>query len=53
MVWEIRNVARDKVTSLEILYEIDGNEPEAVDTATFYFSRLELERVEPDYIEGR
>ena len=52
MVWEMGNVARDKVTSLEILYEMDGNEPEAADTATFYFSRLELERVEPDYIEG-
>ena len=52
MVWEMGNVARDKVTSLEILYEMDGNEPEGADTATFYFSRLELERVEPDYIEG-
>src|SRR5579872_1006102 len=52
VVWEMGNVARDKVTSLEILYEMDGNEPEAADTATFYFSRLELERVDPDYIEG-
>ncbi len=52
VVWEIGNVARDKVTSLEIVYEMDGNEPEAADTATFDFSRLELERVDPDYIEG-
>jgi hypothetical protein len=52
VVWEIDNVARDKVTSLEIFYEMDGNEPEAADTATFDFSRLELERVGPDYIEG-
>jgi len=52
VVWEISNVARDKVTSLEILYEMDGNEPEAAETVTFDFSRLELEQVEPDYIEG-
>jgi hypothetical protein len=52
VVWEVGNVARDKVTSLEIVYEMDGNEPEAADTATFDFSRLELERVDPDYVEG-
>ena len=52
MVWEIGNVARDKVTGLEIDYTMDGNEPEASDTATYYFGRLELERVEPDYVEG-
>ena len=52
MVWEIGNVARDKVTGLEIDYTMDGNELEAADTATYYFSRLELERVAPDYVEG-
>ena len=52
MVWEIGNVARDKVTGLEIDYTMDGNEPEAADSATYYFDHLELERVEPDYVEG-
>ncbi len=52
VVWEIGNVARDKVTGLRISHGISGNEPEAADTATYYFDRLELERVEPDYIEG-
>ncbi len=52
VVWEIGNVARDKVTGLEISYYMSGNEPEAADTAVYYFDRLELQRVEPDYVEG-
>ncbi len=52
VVWEIGNVARDKVTGLEVSYLLGGNEPEAADTATYYFDHLELERVEPDYVEG-
>ena len=52
VVWEIGNVARDKVTGLEISYGMSGNEPEAADSVTYDFDRLELERVEPDYIEG-
>jgi Glycosyl hydrolase family 9/Cellulase N-terminal ig-like domain len=52
VVWEIGNVARDKITQLEISYGMSGNEPEAADAVTFDFDRLELERVDPDYIEG-
>jgi hypothetical protein len=52
IVWEIGNVARDKVTRLEFSCLMSGNEPEASDSLTYYFDRLELERVEPDYIEG-
>ena len=52
VVWEIGNVARDKVTGLEISYYLSGNEPEATDTATYYFDHLELQRVDPDHIEG-
>ena len=52
VVWEIGNVARDKVTSLTISRGMSGNEPESPDVVTFDFDRLELERVEPDYIEG-
>jgi hypothetical protein len=52
VVWEIGNVARDKITALDFAYYMAGNEPEAADTATYYFDRLELQQVDPDYIEG-
>ena len=52
VVWEIGNVARDKITELQISYGMSGNEPEAADYVSFDFDRLELERVDPDYIEG-
>jgi hypothetical protein len=52
VVWEIGNVARDKVTGLEIVYGMAGNERDGADAVSFDFDRLELERVEPDYIEG-
>lgn len=52
VVWEIGNVARDKISKLEISGIMSGNEPESTDTLAFYFDDLELEKVEPDYIEG-
>ena len=52
VVWEIGNVARDKITALEVSYYLSGNEPEATDTATFFLDQLELQKVKPDYIEG-
>lgn len=52
VVWEIGNVARDRVTELEIAYYMSGNEPDGADSVVFDFDRLELERVEPDYVEG-
>ncbi len=52
VVWEIGNVARDRVTSLNIAYGIRGSEPEAADSVSFDFDQLDLERVEEDYIEG-
>jgi hypothetical protein len=52
IVWEIGNVARDKVTKFEVSYSMFGNEPGEADTAIFYLDRLELEKVEPDYVEG-
>jgi hypothetical protein len=52
VVWEIGNVARDKITALDFSYYMAGNEPEAADTATYYFDHLELQQVDPDYIEG-
>jgi len=44
VVWEIGNVARDRITSLEISYYLCGNEPEASDTVTFYLDLLELQQ---------
>ena len=52
VVWEIGNVARDKVTRFEISSLMSGNEPGAADTLAFDFSDLELQQVDPDYIEG-
>ncbi len=52
VVWEIGNVARDKVTALKFSYGMAGNEPDGADMIAFDFDRLELERVEGDYIEG-
>ena len=52
VVWEIDNVARDKITKLEISTIISGHEPEASDSTTFYIDDLQLEKVDPDYIEG-
>ena len=34
VVWEIGNVARDKITELEFTYGMSGNEPEAADTVS-------------------
>jgi hypothetical protein len=52
VVWEIGNVARDKITELEFTYGISGNAPEEADAVSFDFDQLALERVDPDYIEG-
>jgi len=52
VVWEIGNVARDRVTRLEISGLMSGHEPEASDVLTFDLDLLELQRVEPDYTEG-
>jgi hypothetical protein len=52
VVWEIGNVARDKISKFEISSIMSGNEPESTDTLAFYFDDLVLEKVEPDYIEG-
>lgn len=52
VVWEIGNVARDKVTSFEFHYLMSGGEPEAGNSVAFDFDDLKLEKVEPDYIEG-
>jgi len=52
VVWEISNVARDRITAMEISYGLSGNAPGEADTIQFYFDQLDLERVEPEKIEG-
>jgi hypothetical protein len=52
IVWEIANLARDKVTSVVIQYLSDGREQQAEPTVTFDLDHLELQRVAADYVEG-
>ena len=52
VVWEIGNVARDKVTGFEIATLMSGHEPEAADFLSYDFDHLELQQVDPDYVEG-
>ncbi len=52
VVWEISNVSRDKITGFEASYGLSGNAPGEADSIRFYFDRMDLERVEPDKIEG-
>jgi hypothetical protein len=52
VVWEIGNLSRDKVTGFEASYGLSGNAPGEADSISFFFDRLDLERVDPDKTEG-
>ena len=52
IVWEIGNVARDKVTGFEASYGLSGNAPGEADSISFFFDQLDLELVTPDKTEG-
>lgn len=52
VVWEIPNVPRDKVTGVEFVYRLQGNEPGAADEVVFDIDQLELQKVQADYYEG-
>jgi Glycosyl hydrolase family 9/Cellulase N-terminal ig-like domain len=52
VVWEIGNVARDKITGFEASYGLSGNAPGEADSIRLFFDDLALERVEPDHTEG-
>lgn len=52
VVWEISNVARDKITAFEMSYGLSGSYPGEADKIHFYFDQMELEKVDPDKIEG-
>ncbi len=52
IVWEIAHLTRDKVTGLDLIYRLQGNEPGASGEVSFDWDHLELQRVEADYFEG-
>ncbi|HEX2970981.1 MAG TPA: cellulase N-terminal Ig-like domain-containing protein, partial [Tepidisphaeraceae bacterium] len=52
IVWEISHLSRDKVTGIDLIYRLQGNEPGATETVTLDWDKFELQRVEGDYIEG-
>ncbi|MDB5024541.1 MAG: hypothetical protein JWP78_2296 [Mucilaginibacter sp.] len=52
VVWEIGNVARDKVTGFEVSYGLSGSYPGEAADIRFYFDQMELEKVDPDKVEG-
>ena len=52
IVWEIGNVARDKITGFEASYGLSGSASGEADSIRFFFDDLALESVEPDHTEG-
>jgi hypothetical protein len=52
VVWEIPHLTRDKVTAVEFIYRLQGNEPGATREVSFDFERLELQKVQADPFEG-
>jgi hypothetical protein len=52
VVWEIGNVARDKITAFELSYGLSGSYPEEGKKINFYFDQMDLEKVDPDKVEG-
>lgn len=52
VVWEIGDLPRDRVTGVELWTRRQGNEPGAADVHVFDIDRLELQRVDPEHVEG-
>jgi hypothetical protein len=52
VVWEIEPLARDKITALDIGYSVPKKLPDPGDSTILDIDQLELERVEPDHVEG-
>ena len=52
VVWEIPHLARDRVTAVDFIYRLQGNEPEASSAVQFDIDELELQRVDADAYEG-
>ena len=52
VVWEIAPLDRDKITGLDFTYSLPRKIPDPGDSTTLYLDRLELQRVDADYVEG-
>ena len=52
VVWEIAPLDRDRVTALEFAYSLPKKFPDPGDQTILDLDRLELQRVEPDHVEG-
>lgn len=52
VVWEVPHLSRDKITAVDFIYRLQGNEPEATEVVQFDVDHLELQRVDPDHFEG-
>ncbi len=52
VVFEIEHLARDRVTAVDFIYRMQGNEPSATNIVCYDFDKLELQLVEADHFEG-
>ncbi|MGC2661614.1 MAG: glycoside hydrolase family 9 protein [Bryobacteraceae bacterium] len=52
VVWEIAPLDRDKVTALDVAYSLPKKYPDPGDRTTLYLDQLELQKVDPDHVEG-
>jgi hypothetical protein len=52
VVWEIANLARDRVTAIDIGYHLRGRMPGWARSGTLDLDRLELQVVDADHYEG-
>lgn len=52
VLWEIAPLDRDRVTALDFTYSLPKKLPDPGDRTVLYIDRLELQRVEADYVEG-
>jgi hypothetical protein len=52
VAFETPHLSRDRVTAVELIYRLQGNEPGATEVVQFDFDRLELQRVDADLFEG-
>jgi len=52
LVWEIAPLDRDKVTQIDFAYSMPKMFPDPGDQTILYIDKLELQEVEPDYVEG-
>lgn len=52
VVWEVPDLARDRVTEVAFTYVMNGSEAGAADVATFDIDHLEIQQVRADPYEG-